>query len=87
MECLESQLLEDLFWSTRRYMMGGKIADQVGEMRQRSMEMLSLYAIAPEVYELLWAQLDADYFLRHEPHEIAWHARQLAHRSTAPRPS
>jgi [protein-PII] uridylyltransferase len=76
----KGKLLEDLFWSTRRYMMGGKIADQVGEVRQRSMEMLSLYAIAPEVYELLWAQLDADYFLRHEPHEIAWHARQLAHR-------
>ena len=35
---------------------------------------------APDVYELLWAQFDADYFLRHEPHEIAWHTRLLAHR-------
>jgi [protein-PII] uridylyltransferase len=25
-------------------------------------------------------QFDADYFLRHEPHEIAWHTRLLAHR-------
>lgn len=80
----KGKLLEDLFWSARRYMMGGKIADQVGEIRQRSAETLSLYAIAPEVYELLWAQLDADYFLRHEPHEIAWHTRQLAHRVNSP---
>ncbi len=79
----KGKLLEDLFWATRRYMMGGKIADQVGEVRQRAAQTLSLYAIAPEVYELLWAQLDADYFLRHEPHEIAWHTRQLAHRVNA----
>lgn len=76
----KGKLLEDLFWATRRYMVGGKIADQVGEIRQQAIKTLSLYAIAPEKYELLWAQLDTDYFLRHEPHEIAWHTRQLAHR-------
>jgi [protein-PII] uridylyltransferase len=76
----KGKLLEDLFWATRRYMLGGKIADQIGEIRQRAIETLSLYAIAPEKYELLWAQLDPDYFLRHEPHEIAWHTRLLAHR-------
>jgi [protein-PII] uridylyltransferase len=75
----KGKLLEDLFWATRRYMLGGKIADQVGEIRNRAAETLSLSAILPDVYELLWAQLDADYFLRHEPHEIAWHTRQLAH--------
>jgi len=76
----KGKLLEDLFWATRRYMQGGKIADQIGEIRHRAVETLSLNAIAPEIYELLWAQLDADYFLRHEPHEIAWHTRLLAHR-------
>jgi [protein-PII] uridylyltransferase len=76
----KGKLLEDLFWATRRYMTGGKIADQIGEIRQRAIETLSLYAISPEMYELLWAQLDAQYFLRHEPHEIAWHTRLLAHR-------
>lgn len=80
----KGKLLEDLFRATRRFMLGGKIADQVGEIRKSSMEMLSLYAVAPEVYELLWAQLDADYFLRHEAHEIAWHTRQLAHRVNSP---
>jgi [protein-PII] uridylyltransferase len=82
----KSKLLEDLFRATRRYMSGGKIADQVGEIRKRTGELLNLYAIAPEMYELLWAQFDAEYFLRHEPDEIAWHTRLLAHRvnSTVP---
>ncbi|MBI5918048.1 MAG: [protein-PII] uridylyltransferase [Nitrosomonadales bacterium] len=82
----KGKLLEDLFWATRRYMMGGKIADQVGEIRQRTAETLALYAVAPQVYELLWAQLDTDYFLRHEPHEIAWHTRLLAHRVNSAEP-
>lgn len=76
----KGKLLEDLFWATRRYLIGGKIADQIGEVRQRAAETLSLYAVPPEKYELLWAQLDANYFLRHEPHEVAWHTRLLAHR-------
>ena len=76
----KGKLLEDLFWATRRYMMGGKIADQVGEIRQRAAETLALYAITPDSYKLLWAQLGTDYFLRHEPHEIAWHTRLLAQR-------
>lgn len=76
----KGKLLEELFFATRRFMVDGKIADQIGDIRQRTKETLSLYAIAPEIYNLLWAQLDAEYFLRHEPHEIAWHTRQLAHR-------
>lgn len=76
----KGKLLEDLFHATRRYMVGGKIADQVGEIRKSAEALLTLYAIAPDVYQRLWAQLDADYFLHHEAHEIAWHTRQLAHR-------
>ncbi len=82
----KGQLLEDLYNATRRFMTSGKVADLVGEVRQRSAETLRLYAISPEVYELLWAQFDADYFLRHEPHEIAWHTRLLAHRVNSDMP-
>jgi [protein-PII] uridylyltransferase len=82
----KGKLLEDLFWSTRRFMVGGKVANQVDEARRLAAETLTLYAISPEVYELLWAQLDAEYFLRHEPHEIAWHARLLAHRVNSETP-
>ena len=76
----KGKLLEDLFQASRRYMAGGKIADQVGEIRSRTRELLNLYAIGPEHHELLWGQLDTQYFLHHEPHEIAWHTRLLAHR-------
>ncbi|MBI1175127.1 MAG: [protein-PII] uridylyltransferase [Sideroxydans sp.] len=82
----KGKLLQDLFWATRRYMVGGKIADQIGEIREQAREKLELYAIAPDAYELLWAQLDAEYFLRHEPHEIAWHTRLLAHRANSTEP-
>jgi [protein-PII] uridylyltransferase len=82
----KAQLLEDLYNATRRFLTSGKVADMVGEVRHRSEEMLSLYAIHPDVYELLWAQFDADYFLRHEPHEIAWHTRMLAHRVNSEEP-
>ena len=76
----KAQLLEDLYHATRQFLNSGKVADQAGAIRQRATETLSLYAIHPDVYELLWAQFDVDYFLRHEPHEIAWHTRLLAHR-------
>lgn len=76
----KGKLLEDLYRATRRFMSSGKVADQVGEVRRMTTETLNLYAIHPDIYALLWAQLDADYFLRHEPHEIAWHTRLLAHR-------
>jgi [protein-PII] uridylyltransferase len=82
----KGKLLEDLYHATKRYLTSGKIADQVGEVRRVAAETLSLYAIAPEVYGLLWAQLDAEYFLRHEPHEIAWHTRLLAHRVNSSEP-
>ncbi len=82
----KAKLLEDLFWGARRYMAGGKIADQAGEVRRLAAEHLALYAIAPENYALLWAQLDTEYFLRHEPHEIAWHTRLLASRVNSPAP-
>ncbi len=76
----KAKLLEELFNATRRFMAGGKVADRVGDIRTRSRELLNLYAIAPEAYESLWAQFDSEYFLRHEPDEIAWHTRLLARR-------
>jgi len=82
----KGKLLEDLFTATRRHLLGGPVADQVSAVRQQAAQNLALYAVSPESYKLLWAQLDADYFLRHEPHEIAWHTRLLAHRVNSAEP-
>jgi len=74
----KAKLLEDLFLQTRRYLSDGKVADRLGEIRRAAADALNLYALTPDAYQLLWAQLDDSYFLDHDPQEIAWHTRLLA---------
>ena len=74
----KAKLIEDLFRYTRRYLRDGKVADQLGEIRRDATTTLNLYAISPDNYQLLWAQLDDSYFMDHEAQEIAWHTRSLA---------
>jgi [protein-PII] uridylyltransferase len=74
----KAKLMEDLFHLARRYLSDGQSADRLGEIRRESANLLNLYALSPDSYQLLWAQMDDSYFLDHEPQEIAWHTRQLA---------
>ncbi|OGS98838.1 MAG: [protein-PII] uridylyltransferase [Gallionellales bacterium RIFCSPLOWO2_12_FULL_59_22] len=74
----KAKLMEDLFRQTRRYLSDGKVADRLGEIRRAAADALNLYALTPDAYQLLWAQLDDSYFLDHDPQEIAWHTRLLA---------
>ena len=74
----KAKLIEDLFRYTRRYLRDGKVTDQLGEIRREATTALNLYAMSPDTYQLLWAQLDDSYFMDHEAQEIAWHTRQLA---------
>lgn len=82
----KAKLMEDLFRLTRRYLSDGRVADRLGEIRHASIEKLNLYALSPDTYQLLWAQLDDSYFLGHEAHEIAWHTRLLAFKASLPAP-
>ncbi|HEU0282372.1 MAG TPA: HD domain-containing protein, partial [Gallionella sp.] len=82
----KAKLMEDLFRLTRRYLSDGKVADQLGEIRRASADALNLYALPPDSYQLLWAQLDDSYFLDHAPQEIAWHTRLLAFKVNAAAP-
>ncbi|MFZ5523891.1 MAG: [protein-PII] uridylyltransferase [Pseudomonadota bacterium] len=74
----KAKLIEDLFRLTRRYLRDGRVADQLGEIRREATTALNLYAMSPDTYQLLWAQLDDSYFMDHEAQEIAWHTRSLA---------
>ena len=74
----KAKLIEDLFRQTRRYLRDGKVADQLGGVRRAATTALNLYAMSPDTYQLLWAQLDDSYFMDHEAQEIAWHTRMLA---------
>ena len=74
----KAKLMEDLFHLTRRYLSDGRVADQLGATRSEAANILNLYALSQDAYQLLWAQLDDSYFFEHDPQEIAWHTRQLA---------
>jgi [protein-PII] uridylyltransferase len=78
----KGKLLEDLFWSTRRFFGGD--TDPAGsrlQARQKlALEKLRLYAVPDGAHAKLWSRLDTTYFLRHDAREIAWHARVLNYR-------
>jgi [protein-PII] uridylyltransferase len=76
----KAKLMEDLFGLTRRYMKEGATTNHLNDIREQAATTLNLYAITPESYRMLWAQLDDSYFMDHEAQEIAWHTRLLAYR-------
>jgi [protein-PII] uridylyltransferase len=82
----KAKLMGDLFRLTYRYLRDGKADDQLGEILREATTTLNLYAMPPDTYQLLWAQLDDSYFLDHEPQEIAWHTRLLAFKVNATAP-
>ncbi len=84
----KAKLLEDLFLATRRYLDGGAIdADHSLQLRQReALAKLALYGLPPDAQRPLWDKLETPYFLRHDPQEVAWHARALVNRVTTPVP-
>jgi [protein-PII] uridylyltransferase len=74
----KARLIENLYHATRRFLRDGKTTNHLADIHNQAATILSLYAIAAESYQMLWAQLDDNYFLDHEAQEIAWHARLLA---------
>jgi [protein-PII] uridylyltransferase len=78
----KGKLLEDLYWSTRRFLGGdtNPAGSRLQSRQQLALQKLKLYALPEGVHEKLWAQLDTPYFLRHDAREIAWHTRLLNYR-------
>lgn len=74
----KARLIENLYLATRRFLRDGRITNHLEDIRNQAATILSLYAISAESYQMLWAQLDDNYFLDHEAQEIAWHTRLLA---------
>jgi len=84
----KAKLLEDLYLATRRYLDAGAIdIDHSLQLRQReALAKLALYGLPPDAQQPLWNKLETPYFLRHDPQEIAWHARALLNRVDTPEP-
>jgi len=77
----KGKLLEDLYRFTLRAL-GGRMPDPGAEIEARKREaiaQLALHAEPLDAHKALWDTLDVSYFMRHDPSEIAWHARQLSY--------
>ncbi|MDR0458123.1 MAG: [protein-PII] uridylyltransferase, partial [Burkholderiaceae bacterium] len=76
----KGKLLQDLYQITARAL-GGHAPDANALIEARKREALALLARAGDAQDprALWATLEAGYFQRHAPDEIAWHARMLPH--------
>ncbi|MDR0479996.1 MAG: [protein-PII] uridylyltransferase, partial [Burkholderiaceae bacterium] len=83
----KGKLLEDLYQLTVRAL-GGRAphAGALIEARKREALALLAHTTASEQKRAtppaLWTTLDPGYFQRHDPGEIAWHARELAGQAT-----
>jgi [protein-PII] uridylyltransferase len=84
----KGKLLEDLFRATRRLLRGaGSTADADIQAKQvEAARLLRLYALPEGAQDAFWRTLDASYFLRHTPQELAWQARNLHHCVATDRP-
>jgi [protein-PII] uridylyltransferase len=79
----KGSLLENLYWTTRNHLAGTQfsVATSLQARQDEARAKLALYAVPENSQDRLWKQLDDTYFLRHEPHEIAWHTRVLYYRT------
>ncbi len=76
-------LFSELYHVTKRALRRGAEnpidkEELIGETQTRAERLLTDSGIAPEVWQPVWKHLTEEYFLRHRPEEIAWHAEVLA---------
>ena len=84
----KGKLLEDLYRLSLRHLRGER-GDGGGWTQSRQIEaenILRLYALDAEANRGFWATLEPEYFMRHEPGDIAWHARALYGKTANPEP-
>ncbi|MGM0412069.1 MAG: [protein-PII] uridylyltransferase [Pseudomonadota bacterium] len=75
-------LLAELYHATRDALARGPghrlAAGEIAAAHQaEARRLLRDHAIDPEALEALWNGLDADYFRRHSPDELVWHAHAI----------
>jgi [protein-PII] uridylyltransferase len=87
----KGKLLEDLYRQTLRVLTAetGTRPNADAEVEQRKTEARALLALAsqlPGTEKPLWDTMDVGYFMRHDPADLAWHARVLWRHVKAARP-
>ena len=75
----KGKLLEDLYRLAKRALGGDTLAPEAetDARKKEAIQILALHSALPGTEAPLWKTLDTGYFARHDPNEIAWHARSL----------
>ncbi len=75
----KGKLLEDLYRLALRALGGSRPSQDadIETRKQEALQILALHSALPGTQAPLWKSVDVSYFLRHDPAEIAWHARVL----------
>ncbi|MCL1048506.1 bifunctional uridylyltransferase/uridylyl-removing protein GlnD [Shewanella abyssi] len=78
----KGSLLRELYFSTQRVLARGKekpvdIRARVREHQAKVKKDLIRRGIKEKDLDALWQRFKADYFLRHQPNQIAWHAEAI----------
>jgi len=84
----KSSLFHDFYERAKRALRRGLEApvDQdelIAETRAAALELLTRHGVNAEQTDKVWSRMNAGYFLRHSPAEIAWHTRLLSDRDAA----
>ncbi|MGI2067621.1 bifunctional uridylyltransferase/uridylyl-removing protein GlnD [Shewanella sp. MF08487] len=78
----KGSLLRDLYFSTQRVLARGKekpvdIRARVRESQAKVKKELLRRGLKEKDLDILWHRFKADYFLRYQPNQLAWHAEAI----------